>query len=159
MANRPGKKNPWLILPGEGVGDIRLGMNPDEVNKILDTEPTSSKDFELDRRFFKIEGFEHANLEMYYESIDNNWVLNMINVYAFPVMFLSKFYVTKEGICLGEHIERALNAFGTPNISDDHPDSSTIAEVYARYDKQGIAFSTDDALIVHVGIYKSSELT
>ncbi|AWB10489.1 hypothetical protein TDSAC_1144 [Thermodesulfobium acidiphilum] len=154
MANRPVKKNPWLILPGVGVGDIRLGMNPMEVNKILDTEPTSSKDFELDGRFFKIEGFEHANLEMYYEKISDNWVLDLINVYAFPVMFLSKFYITKEGICLGDHIEKALNVFGIPTISDDHPDGSTIAEVYARYDNKGIAFSTDDALIVHIGIYR-----
>ncbi|WP_448589100.1 hypothetical protein [Thermodesulfobium sp.] len=156
MANRPGKGNPWLISPGEGVGDIRLGMSPQEVNKILDTEPTSIKEFELDQRFFKIEGFEHANLEMYYEKIGDSWVLNMINVYAFPVMFLSKFYITKEGICLGDHIERALNTFGMPNISNDYPDASTIAEVYARYDNYGIAFSTDDALIVHIGIYRPS---
>ncbi|AEE14789.1 hypothetical protein Thena_1168 [Thermodesulfobium narugense DSM 14796] len=156
MANRPGKRNPWLILPGVGVGDIRLGMSPIEVNKILDTEPSSSKSFDYENRFFKIEGFEHANLEMYYEKILDDWVLDLINIYAFPVMFLSKFYVTKEGISLGDHIERVLNIFGMPNISDNHPDSSPIAEVYARYDNEGIAFSTDDALIVHVGIYRSS---
>ncbi len=128
-ASQPVAPDAYLIVPGESVGSVKLGMNITEVTSVLGT-PKSTQgrpDGSVIYRWYEFKGEGGIGLRATRTGeVYRIWVANNTR------------YATKEGIRVGSSEAEIRVALGEPTKAEEDHDSK---DMELSYDNLGVAFT------------------
>lgn len=128
VASQPARPDAYLIVSGERVGPVKLGMNITEVTSVLGT-PKSTQgrpDGSVVYRWYELKGEGGVGLRATRTGeVYRIWVANNTR------------YATKEGIRVGSSEAEIRVALGEPTKTEENHDDK---DMELSYDNLGIVF-------------------
>ena len=134
------------IYPGKGLGEVKFGMTPEQVEAILGKpSEIETGDFEVPNEeqedFFMTWHYDEDEISMEFEKIDDVWRLVILSITSEEFMYNGKTLVGKTWVDLKPHLAELHLAI----------DDSEEANVFVQFsDLLNISFWFEDDLLTEV---------